>query len=195
MTHVIRILKKDLFIEKPLYTPEFRKEFSVWPKSYHATGGYMEGKTLLLPQKHQQSAIAEKETSCILIIEDILKKEVEILAFKRPNTPWHYQFLSIHYASNLAFPVYLNYTKNDAFLGAPTRHDHKICELKLETPILYKLNGKIDWARRQRRFREIELLISYLGEADAIEIRQTATTDILTTSQATQLVDERKILS
>ena len=193
MTHVIRIVKKDLYVEKPSYTPEFRKEFNRWPKSIRTTSGLIEGKTLILPQSYAEKGINLKETACIILSENILKHEVEVLTFQRPTTPWQYGFLYFHYEES-SFPIHLNYTQNDSYIGLPIRQDHKIGELNNQKPLVYKLNGKIDGERRQRLFRETTLHINYLGEANNITFSPNVTAEVDLNLSIAKTIDERKLL-
>jgi hypothetical protein len=220
MIHVIQIFRSFESIPKADYPEKNKKLLEQWKGSFLSKTGYLKDGTLFLPLNKKEEL--EEQKTGLVILQDIHNYDA-LLAEKSCDTsvfPPYYspmfkdrlfylnpQFYSFNCpAKNAAFEIFrmvkkeeggfdlfLDYSRHTS-IGIPKRADHKIAELKLNTPIRYRINGKSDY--KQRTFNEYDYLIVYLGQAEKVEFRplnEIGTMKELPLANCKQ-VDERKVL-
>jgi len=194
MIPVLRVLLKINRAKKGAYNTNYRNSIKEWPKEVAFSDNQIIQNTLFVPSQFK-SLLLEKTNSIksITLIENIDSKEISYITQPIQNKVCPISILEIIQINPSNFDVHLNYSKNKNFIGAPTRDNHKIGVLKTGSPLLYKINGKIDWEDLQRYYNEIELYIEHIGNINNIEIN-TKMEKIPFTIDEAKVIDERKIL-
>ena len=226
MIEVIQVYKFKEIFHKDAYTPESRKLLNAVESSFDSPNGYLENDILYLPIEYKSRA--DLQTAQLIIIQDIkgwdpfLKnKELEhsglpewfikskrdfsmadnqtIFEFKQLSSPKSFEIFKIYKSINNSFDLFIDYDSNATSIGIPKRNNHKICELRPEHPIRYKINGKSDFTmtgRKQRTFYEYDYIIEFIGKANRIEFLElnkiSKTKEI--PFESCKMINERKIL-
>jgi hypothetical protein len=226
MIAVIQIYKSKEFFDKSLYTPDNRKLFSNIRERVESTNGYLDDTTLYLPTEYRNHP--DITSADLIVIQDtegfnpfLMNKYLEsrdcpdwfissrrkfqmennhsVLGLRHLDSPKAFEIFKIGKSKPDAFDMYIDYVPNSMTIGIPERENHKICELRKNRPVRYKVNGKSDFTmtgRKQRSYHEFDYLIEWIGQADKLaflepnRIKQTKKIPITTD----KVIDERKIL-
>ncbi len=202
MIDVIQIYKSKEIFTKSSYTPENRRLFHYMETEYSSSQGYLEKETLVLPL--ETTELPDLQTADLVIVQDIIGMESlasdrSILAFRQIKMPKSFEIFKIQKSDNGIYELYIDYKANSAVIGIPERENHKICNLKKNTPIRYRINGKSDFTltgRKERTFNEFDFFIEWTGTAEKMEFRslnEIKRTKIVPVNQY-KMIDERKIL-
>lgn len=140
-----------------------RKEKLVW-KPIVSTSGHVLDQALYLPEEISSHPKFEN-CNLITLTDDNLPPLQSVVIDYNKNHCFHLPSSSklniFHFKLADELEVHFKYGYYE--VGSPTREDFKIADLKKNTPISIKINGKID-ARRQRSFMEQEYVFDYLGD-------------------------------
>lgn len=206
MIHVIQIFKSFSRIEKPEYNHEKREKINNWNNTISSKNGYYENGIIHLPI-HLQNKIGLK-TEKLIIIQDVKNIDLPKLlpahksfeSFKTISKKCNFEIFKFRENENQLLDIELDYSNNEFYIGIPKRNDHKIAELKLNSPIRYQLNGKSDFTmsgRKQRTFTEYDYVIQYLGKAEKIKFEAFNKIEKIKEipHYKSRLIDERKFLN
>ena len=205
MIEVIQVFKRREVFTKEDYNPLNRKTLEELPKSITSESGYLEEKKLILPLAYK----GQPENPELVILLDTLypntetarcwpEKTTDVLLFRQMNALKSFGIFKIK-KSATGFELYLDYSSHSSGIGIPEREDHKLCDLKFQVPVHYRINGKADFTmtgRKKRTFYELDYLMEFIGRVDKIHfesLEQSKSTKTLP-SKKTKLIDERKIL-
>jgi len=226
MTHVIQIFKSSKTFNKSNYTEKNRKLFNSLPNSFESTTGFDEDRTLHLPIEYKN--YPGLESSSLIIIQDFsgfnpftltkdanslffnnwiknrhrnlpLQENKEIFVFNQISTPSSFELFKILKSQGDNIELFLDYNSNSSIIGIPARENHKVCELKINKPIRYKINGKSDFTmtgRMERSFYEFDYIFELKGCIEKIkylELNKIQTNKSIPINNC-KLIDERKIL-
>ncbi len=215
MIDIIQIYKSKAIFGKADYTPNNRRQFENISIEVYSSMGYVKNQSLFLPFEYKNQP--NLNTSDLIIIQDITgfnpylaNKDVNhkglrtgnnelIFGIKHVEIPKSFEIFKICKKQDDNYDLYINYVANSMVIGEPARENHKICELKMNQPIRYKINGKSDFTmsgRKERCFYEFDYIIELIEKVEHIEFL--ALNKIQKEKKIPlrncKLIDERKIL-
>lgn len=226
MIDVIHIYKSREIFTKSTYTTENRKQFHDLEVSFDSTQGFLDKETLVLPIDYKNQA--DIKTANLIIIQDIkgwepflVNKDLESLnipawlkklsrdfiiadnrnlfVLMQSKALKPFEIFKIRKSDKDSYELFIEYASNSMRIGIPKRENHKICDIKENKPIRYRINGKSDFTMsgsKERTFYEFDFIIEWIGKADKIEFRELNKIGKSKTIPLDncKLIDERKIL-
>jgi hypothetical protein len=196
MLHVFRIFYNNIRVEKPDYTPEFRRSIEIWPKNTFGVSKVLDGK-LHLPMHLTNQLVNYKSNRAIVISENILGEISSFESIPKNYTYFNIELLQIRFTESSMVELFVKNTYSPKYLETPRpfRFAHKISDLEPENPIRYRTNYKYEsFGTRcsQRSYLEFDCVIEHLGSAE--EIRFTTDKAQIVDLTHAKVIDERKIL-
>jgi hypothetical protein len=224
MIDIIQIYKNKEIFHKSNYTPENRKRFHKIDSTYVSRNGYLKSKTLYLPTELKQKV--NIQNSEVIIIQDIKDWDSFLInkalinsglpnwyieqrqkyfssenpnhfIFQQINSFKDFEIFSISKNTESYFELSLSY--NHFSIGEPKRENHKICNLKLNSPIRYRINGKSDFTMsggKERTYYEYDYIIEFVGSVKKVEFLELNKIKVQKEIplENCKLIDERKVL-
>ena len=205
MIDIIQIFKAKGVYDKANYNAENRKLFDDAAQSIKSENGYLDNTTLFLPDDFIESQEIKSPKLILLYdyvgdsINQSFSDSISLLSFRDTHIPRPFDIFKISKSENDSFELFIDYHTHATQIGIPARENHKICELRKNEPVRYKINGKSDFTftgRKQRTFYEFDYLIEWIGTADNIDFKTQEEINTIKELPLAdyKLIDERKIL-
>jgi len=198
---VLQVYHNYFLYHKDMKAYSDRKEYTKWKNEINSKSGQLKGEKLILSKSDYNPSLL----NCDLIILNDFNSNSEAEIIKNQSQKWqnnlinfeekkdqkvwakinNIQYMSLT-GSQRKFEIFQLKKENnqielhllyDLFeIGEPKRENFKLCNLKLNTPIEIKINGKLDHSYskgRERTYKEHCYIFHLLGECNEFELVRT----------------------